>query len=717
MANEFVPEMHDIGKMVDNDAVVAAGFQFAKPGKDLSGHEFDWIDWDNAAFANLRTNSNYRTVRYHGKRYRELPERSSPDLKFRKQILLTNLADHYGSTTSRAVAEGNEEIEGEFKALRGIVTPKRQRKILWNERAATTPVLVTKPDELLGLIQSLAAPDLSSTKFLETWGSWLELLPEDASAPRNVTSLMTHMALVGRIYRFLVKNYADAFEDDRILYLDKNQQVRSAEDAEGNARVTPPIEPKWLMTLVTCRLKIPQHPVRVGDLNVFRRQEQVLQKIREENKNQLLFYTNDTLWLVLPSTKQVDVEKEIAKILSPLYEPGFWAESRSLPDINMRARETEVRRLRWHDDKAIQNDPQVQERTLYDESKLEEEFNPPLCSICQIRQATKEWPKDSEDKWVQKRNDTPEAMCEVCLKIRDVPVRDRFKQLARWHPDDVEKKAGQSEEEFEAEVEKMRNVKTAWVKLTLDYDALIDYLGKSYNAYLDSLRVRVPAGNAPALDAIEIARNDFNPLALMADFTEDYRRLTQAIDARLRKDDWQFESIREKDFRDFYVVRVENGADVLRFLQLYGEALLEYFPDALENCPVRIAVNVSLTKYPFYEHWRWISEPNSAVNLQMPGIARVEIGASEFLEFLTRLNLSDPRGELRLTKTYLEKLRATEARTGRSRALLTAVLLADIEAKRIPRALQPFIELYQQKQITIQDILDWYKITTWGRER
>jgi len=86
------------------------------------------------------------------------------------------------------------------------------------------------------------------------------------------------------------------------------------------------------------------------------------------------------------------------------------------------------------------------------------------------------------------------------------------------------------------------------VKLTLDYDKLIQYLGVSYSAYLDALRGRVPADNAPALQAIEIVRAEFNPLALMADFTEDYRRMTQTIDARLSKDKWEYESIRERIF-------------------------------------------------------------------------------------------------------------------------------------------------------------------------
>ncbi len=716
MTNEFVPELHDIGKMVDNAVII----QDAKAHPELhlpivdanvSGHLLAWVDWEHLdwetePFKSLKDNPNLPMVRrhhpVHGEEdeFAKLPQGAPPsDILFRKEMLLLKLADHYASTFSRSVAESGEHHQ-EFKALGDVVGHDRKRMVLWRKKAASNGVALNQSTKFIDLLKTMSDSNLSSEQFLESNAAVLRYLPEDSTAPRDVTSLLTHMTLVGQVYRFLRQAYADQLHDDTVAWLDQAHRVRTVGQAEGR---------DWLMTLVTCHLKIPQHPVRVGDMNVFRRQELALEKIKGALQNQTLFYTNDTIWFMLPSSHQVTLEKEIEKALAPLYdreawaesrEPGFWAETRALQDIKLRPQQPEIRRLRWQRDRELLDDPQIRERSHYGQIAAEP-FAPPLCSICQMRQATKQWPHDSRYSEVQARGGTPEDLCEVCLDIRDVQVEKRFTKLASWHPE--EGKAG--------------DLKTAWVKLTLDYDKLIDYLGVSFGEYLGTLRKRVPAENAPALRALDIASQEFNPLALMADYIEDYRRMTQAIDVRLSKDGWEYESIRKKDFRDFFVLKVNNGAEVLRFLQLYGEALLEYFPDALEKCPVRIAVNVSLTKYPFYEHWRWISAPRNAVNLQMPGIARVEIDAREFMEFLTRLNLSDPSGDIRLTRTYLEKLRASEVRTGRSRALLTATLLADIEAKRIPRALQPFITMYQHNQITIQDILDWYKITTWGQER
>ncbi len=713
MSKSLVPEAHDVGKLVDNEAVVKDGFEFRRAGAELHGHALDWVDWENPKWeegnlAGLKDNPNFQIIRvHHVDGYDKLPESGTlpADVLFRKQVILLKVADHYASTFSRSVAESSEH-NAKFEALGKVLsdgkTVERIRKILWRLKTERNPAL-DKRAELLALLELVNDPTLSFDKILERYADRLPHLPEDASAPRNVTSLLTHLTLVGKVYRFLLNNYVDRemFQNQTVPWLDKEKTIRTAGQAETQ---------RWEMTLATCRLRLPQQPVRVGDLNVFRRQELALEKIKSTLKDQILFYTNDTIWLMLPSSKQVAVEQEIQKALAPLYdrefwaearEPGFWAETRRLEDVNLRVKHLQVRKLRWQRDRELLDDKQVLERSNYGQIAAKP-FDPPLCTICQMRPALAQpWPLASQHPEIRARGGTPEDLCEVCLDIRDVEVEKRFTKLASWHPED-----GRSSD-----------IKTAWVKLTLDYDRLIDYLGAAYGGYLDSLRGRVPQENTLALEALEIARQEFNPLALMADFTEDFRRMTVAMYDRLTREQWEFESIREKEYRDFYVIRVENGASVLKFLRLYADVLQEYFPDALDPCPIRIAVNVSSTKYPFYEHWRWISAPKQAVNLQMPGIARVEIGAQEFFQFLNELNLTDKHDpQIRLTRTYLEKLRATEARTGRSRSLLNAVLLADIEARRIPRTLQPFVEMRRQGKISIQHILDWYKITTWGRE-
>lgn len=708
--NEILPELHDLGKLVDGDTVARQLIQtpdpqlplteqfrtMFKPAEHVKGHTLDWLDWDAAVFADLRDNPNARLLREHhdkGDTYEKLPQTPVPDLRWRKQMLLTTIADHIASTFSRAVEKQDSQTEADFAELRKAVPPERRRLVLWQDKKSKTSYAIQRAAELIELLALLRDPTLTPEKLFKLYQDRLEWLPEDAGAPRNVTSLLAHLMLVGKTYRFVADYYATALHDNTALVLDHKDKVRTLKMVVA-----------WRMTLATIHIRIPQQPVRVPDLYVFRRQEQVLNQLQQENPNQILFYTNDAVWMMLPDATQAQAQARLAGILRPLNEAGLWAEARSLHDVNLRAKQVDVQRLRWQD--TAQNG--ITETSIYGE--LAKGIDPPLCSICQIRPATKVWPQDSIYPEVRQRGGTPEDLCDSCFKIRDIPARERFKQLAKWHPEDL---ADGDEHQAPA------NIKTAWLKLTLDYDMLIEYLGHAFNGYLDSLDKRLPNDNpsaALARHALQVARQDFNPLALMADFTEEYRRLTVAFNTRLLQSGWEYESIREKDYRDFFVVRVKNGADVLQLLQWYGAELLDHFPDALTACPIRLSVNVSLTKYPFYEHWRYISAPHQAVNLQMPGIARVGVDAPEFMEFLTGLNLTDPRGELRLTRTYLEKLRASEVRTGGSRALLTAVLLSDTETKRIPHTLQPFIEMYQKNKITIQDILDWYKITTWGNK-
>lgn len=414
MANEFVPEVHDIGKMVDNDSVIRnilattgvsllvkeSAKKRIQEGKHVGGHTLDWLIWNPDDWHALHANPNFSIIDGHeDKKFNVLPQSAVEDIRLRKQILLTKIADHYGSTFSRAVAEKDEETEKKFSALRKIIVPERKRRVLWNEKARFASVAISNPDELHKLIRSLGEPEFNSQEFLTTWASKLECLPEDASVPRDATSLLTHLTLVGKIYRFLLPQYANAFQIDDILYLDKDQQVRSVEDAEGpreGQEGKPPKErkyAKWLMTLVTCRVKIPQHPVRVGDLNVFRKQEQVLEQIKNDHKDQVLFCTSDTLWLMLPSSNQVDVDKELSETMSPLFQHGFWAETRSLRDITLRPKQPEIQRLRWQKDQATRADQDIPETSVYSD-KLAEAFDPPICSICQLRQATREWPRE-----------------------------------------------------------------------------------------------------------------------------------------------------------------------------------------------------------------------------------------------------------------------------------------------------------------------------------
>jgi len=169
--------------------------------------------------------------------------------------------------------------------------------------------------------------------------------------------------------------------------------VRTVGQAEGR---------DWLVTLATCRVQIPQHPVRVGDLNVFRKQEQALEQIKRDYKDQVLFCTSDTLWLMLPAqTRLSDEEREketqshLEQSLASATKQDFWVEARSLQGISLRPKQLEIQRLRWHNDAPTRQDSNVREAAVYGE--LEKEFDPPVCSICQMRAATKQWPRDSHD--------------------------------------------------------------------------------------------------------------------------------------------------------------------------------------------------------------------------------------------------------------------------------------------------------------------------------
>ena len=79
----------------------------------------------------------------------------------------------------------------------------------------------------------------SREEFLNKYRDYLLLTPEDKSVPRNITSLYTHVELVGKIYRVLEKNARLITEPNGAIAIEYNgEKVKTIKEAEGGRRTT-----------------------------------------------------------------------------------------------------------------------------------------------------------------------------------------------------------------------------------------------------------------------------------------------------------------------------------------------------------------------------------------------------------------------------------------------------------------------------------------------
>jgi hypothetical protein len=724
MTVDLIPELHDLGKLVDNDAVARDAMSQPEPPLVLTGwarkeleekrlggrHTLEWIDWERSQLS-LPEGINTDLLRlHHISEYEKLLQEPTDDLPLRKRILLVKVADHYASTLSRAVAENiGDRISGALSRGEGL--HKLWRPDFYESaRGEGSWAAASTVEQFEALLADLTEPGLTSSAWLERHDHYLRLTPEDKVPPRDVTSLLTHLELVGKVYRVLESHYATALKDDDVLYLDRAQHVRTVGDAES----------RWNVQLVTCRLHIAQHPVRVGDMNVFRELEQWLEEVVEgDYRDYVLFYTNDTLWLLLPSDGSV----RVYDVMAPLINAGFHAPGKGYTRFALRNRPQDFRLLRWHGlPPAEQKKGKLDTFAVY--PPLAEEIDPSdppplttpqnieihLCEICQMRHADKVWPEHSRYPEVRTRatEAAPERLCNICFDIRDIPAEERFRQLARWHPEEYMELFEEMGEEIP--------IRTAWVKTTLNFDTLIEWLATAYAGYLEELRGRMEQDGPKAekaLKALDEAMGHFNPLALMADFTEDYRLFLEALAERLEEGHWQFEQITQQQYKDFYVIRMERGKDVYNFLTLYWEELTRHFPEATAPSPIRLSLSLSQVKYPFYQHWEWLRQPAAEVNLQVPGRTYFALPVRHLSLFLD-LDVNERRErDERIAATYLHNLATIEHRTGGSRLVPQATFLEDWRRNRLPRLFAPFVDLLEAGELKVGHLLAWYKLTSW----
>lgn len=562
--DELIPELHDIGKLLDNKALAeATGLPFAH--HYFSDQKYQRLDLSSAKLP-VPSGPTWAVIRYHGGRVlgprtkiaappSEVAVEAGDALK---DVYLTILADHLAASMSRPIAERDaREAKKEAGAWPADIST---RHCLWRDQpqhsAAEGPLLSTVP-ELHDLLTFIAARP-GAPAFYERYGRRLNEIPEEKGFPGGVTTLKTHCDLVGRFYRVLRSVVEPSARG--LTYDDDEQQTYGG------------MEEHWRFRLARCRLGIPAVPARLRDLGVFQRLEAAIEQLESEpdRRDHLLLATFQDLWLFLP----LEAVRSMEDVLKPLLDAGFHVEAqvREAPLTNLTA---------WGN-----WEHGASESLRFVQPALAAEIGPPLCEVCQLAQGKL---------WQKRPDDVPEYLCDTCTETRG-KYSQRFQRLEEWE-------TGYA----------------AWLRVFLDFGALEDHLRQLFREYVATKGKGIVDAEAQK----QLVEN-LRTTALTVDYVNDFLALqddlAKQLTAVFSADNVEAVTAKRKEL---FVVRLDSRRDVFRLLELCHVIALRHLPRSLPEPPFRFAISLGPIRFPFGEHWRLLQQARHEVTVSLVGSGRL----------------------------------------------------------------------------------------------
>jgi len=590
---KFIPELHDIGKLVGKlvDEKVKKDVE-KQIGKAWKGHVF--VDFDFKSFGISQPtspswwgqyhhvcydNNNKKWVNCDRKKLRKGLHTSIDEIdinnwniipqNFRLSLFLLILADHLAASVSRATLE----LERKEAPQEGILKLWNKNYYNFQKKRGKSWAAFKTFDDLKILFNEIENCQ-SGEEFLNKYRDYLLLTPEDKSIPRNITSLYTHAELVGKIYRVLEKATRVVTEPDGTITIEHNGiKVKTIKEAEGGRRTTGTKDVdkgKWQARLVKCWIKFPHSFVRLRDVNLLRKREELVNCIASYYKDEAIFTTSNFITLFLPPNQ------DLKEVLKPLLDWGFYIEVEEiLADLGilnsiLDEKTLQARKLNEQPRLNVLNNRGTKVYRKYLMPEIPDKIQPHICDICQQRRGV-ERIKETIREWI----------CEKCQEIRD--MGEPFREYATvW------------EEE---------GVKVCWFKFSLDQNKLEKWLDNAFGEYVDSFNFK----------QADILKEEFRALALQVDFNKDYKEMLKEFWERLSKklSDEEKNDIK-LPIKEYYELGVFKYSPQLaqKVIETFLDVLDEYFPDCIsnKNSPISLSLSVANIKYPIREHWRFFEE-------------------------------------------------------------------------------------------------------------
>jgi len=652
----FIAELHDIGKLVDRQALNQAGIQ-------LSAHTFHKFDFSQLGISKPSSPSWYAQFTDE---VRSLASTKIPK-NYLADVLLTRVADELESAISRTWG-GSEDFQnrkkrGEF-TVEGIY-------VLWNPNyyqeekedgkkwaAFSTP---SEVKDMFDFIENCG----NYSEVFERFGDNLKLTAEDKSVPFNIVSLYTHLELTGKIYRIL-KRHSQVIEDNGRLYIEYlNEKVQTINEATGGRINKPTQRGKWIYRLIFCCINFPQSFSRLRDLNILRKRTDLIKAFSEDSniKDYVLFFTDDFMCLFIPKEGEV----RIHELLEPFLKAGFIIDYKEMEaELNLLTSSMERAYEKFH------SLPTRRYLKLYEKRAAPDfpsQVSPPLCDSCQMRQGKE-----------RIKNQTREYLCDTCYDIRQ--MGEPAREYAGWEE---------------------KGLRAAWMKITLEQEQLLKTIYRLYEKYVDTH----PATQNVSSNDKKVLKESFRPLAVQMDFVKDYKFLLMALKKRIYEiKNSKGELIFTKEtflypienYYEFGVFKVYSSKDILSVLDLFCNLLEEYFSQCLEDSPIKLSLSIAHIKYPYQEHWRFLSKPENIINIQSPRSAKLGIDIVQYKLLREKIRREDQK-----LSHFLHRLADIEVETKSNMTVMFEILK---NRRKFPALLE-----LTQNSLSVRQILDFYKLT------
>ena len=657
----FISELHDIGKLVDVQALKVSGIKF-KGSQTFQNFDFSQL--------NITKPSSPSWFGQYSNETKSLTSTKIPQL-YLPDVLLTSLADELSSTISRT-RRGSKDFEerkgkGEFTA-KGL-------HVLWNpnfyenkEKRGHRWAAFRTPDELKQMFKFIDECT-NSTEFFERFMENLGLTAEDKSVPFNVVDLFTHLELTGKIYRVL-RNHSRVVTENNKEYLEYNGKRISEKQEASGGRLDEKQRGKWIFRLLFCQVKFPQALSRLQDLNIFKMMTEQTRAFSESDKTRdyVLFFTDDYMCLFIPKNEELS----ICELLKPFTDKGLIIDYTEMEaELSLLTSSYERAYREFHALPQTNRYLKVYERGL--NSQLQPEIGPQICDSCQIREG-KERIKEQ----------VRECICDVCNEIRE--MGEPATEYAQWEG------------------------KAAWIKITLNQDRLKEMLRELFEEYIDTAQL---LNNVASDDKAEL-KNSFRPLAVQMDFVKDYKALLRNFREKIyttKSETGTSVFTKEcflypiNDYNEFGIFKVNLGKEILSAIETFVNCLEEIFPKCINNSrfPISLAISVAPVKYPYQEHWHFLSEPEGTIDIQSPS-GRLTLNALQYRVLMEKI------GSANVTLShFLHRLTEIKASTNsdtmvqlevyeRNNRKKFPVILELLEEGLTPKQILAFYTLVQEKK-------------------
>lgn len=631
MTLPYIAEFHDIAKLLDEDALKHIGIL-------VSRQTFENFDFFSLGIKEPSSPSWYSRLCENTS---GLNSTTTQNNVF--EVVLTKIADTIASCISRP-----SQLKNKGTTSAGI-------HCLWNPNTSVPSRTIAKKEQLIDLF-SFVDNCQSRTEFFKKYESELYSIPEDISAPLNITSLYIHLELVGKIYNVLREN--TSYLPKKTMTYDK-QSVPDSTQAMGGRVNEPSKKGKWTYRFIECAIQFSQRFARLQDLNILSKRSQKIREFAIDTKTSdyVMFYTDEMLFLFLPNE---NVHK-IQDVLNNAFQ-GFIVEYKELEaELGLLVSDMDNQYDKFHSQQ--QNNRHLKLRhKIQNLINIPNEVQIPLCEVCQLNQGTR---FDKEE--------ITEYLCASCKTIRE--SGNPFSDYPQWSD---------------------MGIKAGWAKISLDAKLMAESIKELFENYVDT---------SPLMQNISETeknnwKNAFRPLAVEVEFVKDYKKFLSFIRSNLVQATPDIPVVRFPiiEYDEFFIFQVKNGKDILNVIDVFISSIEKFFPACKTNSPIQLAISVATIQYPSRQHWHYLTKKKqSAIRILTQGAGSLELKLPEYEQLKKNL------AESKENSSFLHNLVSIEKETESELFILEKLFSSKKDNPKV-------YSLFKQG-ISIENILNFYKLT------